>query len=68
VTIDPVFIAGQNPVARLLVSRDRGEHVRDVEGYVRIAERVFADVRATVRGDLMRVPYTHVVLECEKPA
>jgi SAM-dependent methyltransferase len=64
VTIDPVFTEDQSPVARYLLQRDRGEFVREREGYERIASSVFAHIEATVRHDLLRIPYTHVILEC----
>ncbi len=66
VTLDCCYQDGQSPVARFLISRDRGEHVREESGYVALAKRVFPNVKATVRHDLMRIPYTHVILECEK--
>jgi SAM-dependent methyltransferase len=64
VTCDPVFMPGQPRVARFLISRDRGEHVRDEPRYLDIASRVFTKIRPQVRGDLNWVPYTHLVLEC----
>lgn len=66
VTLDGVFVKGQNPIARLIISRDRGEHVRDEAGYRRIADRVFSKVKPAVRSDLLRIPYTHLIMECEK--
>ncbi len=66
VTLDGVYAPGQNPIAKLIISRDRGEHVRDERGYRTIADRVFAKVTPVVRSDLLRVPYTHLILECEK--
>lgn len=64
VSVDPAFVPGQSRGARLLVGGDRGEHVRAPEEYRRLAERVFGEVRETVRSDLLRIPYTHCVLEC----
>ena len=66
VTLDGVFVKGQNPVARMIIARDRGEHVRDEAGYRRIADLTFSKVKAVVRSDLLRIPYTHLILECEK--
>ena len=66
ITLDGVFVKGQNPIARLIISRDRGEHVRDERGYQRIAERVFSTITPTVRHDLLMIPYSHLILECEK--
>jgi SAM-dependent methyltransferase len=66
VTLDACWVTGQSRIAQFLISRDRGEHVRDEVGYTQIAKRVFSCVGATVRHDLLRIPYTHVLLECEK--
>ena len=64
VTLDGVFAPHQSAAARYLVSRDRGKFVRSEEGYVQIASRVFPSVKATVRHDLLRIPYTHIIMEC----
>jgi SAM-dependent methyltransferase len=66
VTVDPVFVDRQSRIARFLISHDRGEHVRDERGYMSIAARAFHTIRSIVRTDLLRVPYTHLVLECER--
>ncbi len=66
VTLDGVFADGQNPIAKLIISRDRGEHVRDERGYRTLADRVFSKVTPAVRTDLLNIPYTHLILECEK--
>lgn len=66
-TCDGVFVPGQNPVARRLLTADRGGYVRTVAAYRALAETVFAKVQVRIRGDLLRVPYHHIVMECEKP-
>ena len=67
VTLDGCYTEEQSRLARYMLSRDRGEHVRTEDGYTRIAKRVFDDMRVTVREDLLRLPYTHVILECVRP-
>jgi len=64
VTIDPCLVEGQSLVARFLVSRDRGQHVRDAEGYRALMSCVFVSIATDVRHDLARFPYTHLVMEC----
>jgi len=64
VTSDGVWTDGQSPVARWLLARDRGEHIRREPEYVEIASKVFSNIRASVRHDLLRIPYTHLILEC----
>lgn len=67
ITIDPAFDPAQSRVARLLISNDRGRHVRSVAEYGRIARTAFEQVTTHVRHNLMRVPYTHVIMVCVKP-
>jgi SAM-dependent methyltransferase len=67
VTQDPALVPGQNKFARWMVSNDRGQHVRAPAEYAAIARRSFRDVKVHVRHDLLRIPYTHVILECTKP-
>lgn len=64
VTFDGVFTDDQSAAARWLLSRDRGEYVRNEADYVTIASQVFTDVRPSVRHDLLRIPYSHLILEC----
>jgi SAM-dependent methyltransferase len=64
ITVDGVWTSDQSPAARWLLERDRGEHIRNEVEYVNIASRVFANVRASVRHDLIRIPYSHLILEC----
>jgi SAM-dependent methyltransferase len=66
VTFDGCYVEGQSRMARFLVSRDRGRNVRTVEGYRHLAAGIFARVHAHVRHELIRVPYTHLILECER--
>lgn len=66
VTIDPVLEPGQNPVARFLVKRDRGQNVRDRVGYERLARAVYSEVRAEVRHQAW-IPYSHCMMECTHP-
>lgn len=63
VTFDPTFVDGQHLIARELAKRDRGRNVRSPGGYETLAQKVFAEVRVVVRHDLLRIPYTHCILE-----
>ena len=64
ITFDGVWTSDQSPVARWLLARDRGEYVRNEGEYVNLASQVFANVKANVRHDLIRIPYSHLILEC----
>ena len=63
VSIDPVFTENQNYFAKFLISRDRGQYVRDVDGYTRLAKQEFETVNGMVRHRTW-IPYTHWTMEC----
>jgi hypothetical protein len=64
VSVDPTRIPGQRrPLARMLISWDRGEYVRTPRDYLRLAETVFESVRSSVRTDLLRLPYSLCIVE-----
>jgi SAM-dependent methyltransferase len=67
VTVDGCFVPGQSWIARRLIKMDRGQFVRTEAGYLRIARQEFPDVAVSVRHDLMRVPYTHIIMTCTRP-
>jgi SAM-dependent methyltransferase len=67
VTMDPALDKDQSRVARWLIGRDRGRRVRSVAAYHALADGHFQAVSATVRHDLARIPYTHVIMECRGP-
>jgi SAM-dependent methyltransferase len=64
VTLDPCYAPGQSAIARYLASRDRGEFVRTEPQYRELAATEFPNVVSSVRHDLLRMPYTHIILEC----
>lgn len=67
-TADPAFVPGQSPIARFLISRDRGAFVRDEGGYRALAAASgVTPVESTVRHDLLTVPYSHCILTYRKP-
>ncbi|MGH3264643.1 MAG: hypothetical protein ACRDNS_21920, partial [Trebonia sp.] len=67
VTVDPVYAPGQSHVARAIIARDRGQHVRTLDAYEALAREAFSTVQAVVRHDLLRMPYSHCILESSVP-
>jgi SAM-dependent methyltransferase len=63
---DGCYVPGQNPIARLILACDRGRYVRDKAGYLELASSVFKSIKPTIYHDLYRIPYTHIVLECQR--
>ena len=67
ITVDACFSPDQHWMARWLISRDRGQNVRNLEGYRRLAVDPFPDCQAVQRHDLLHIPYTHAILRCSLP-
>jgi SAM-dependent methyltransferase len=64
VTLDGCYEERQSSLARLLLRLDRGKFVRQRAAYVQLASQVFRRVEVHVRHDLLRLPYTHIILVC----
>ncbi len=64
VTNDGCYAPGQSTAERFLLSRDRGQFVRTQEQYLALAHSCFQEVHAHLREDVLRIPYTHLILEC----
>jgi SAM-dependent methyltransferase len=64
VTVDPTYAPGQGRAARAVIARDRGQHVRGPKEYERLAREALSTVETVVRHDLLRIPYSHCILEC----
>jgi SAM-dependent methyltransferase len=64
-TIDPCLEPSQNKIAHFLIRRDRGQNVRDKNGYQKIAQTAFVAPKVEVRHKAW-IPYTHCFMECLK--
>lgn len=62
VSLDPCYSDEQSNIARAFIKRDRGQFVRQSEGYRQATEGVFAHVHLEVRHDLARMPYSHAIM------
>lgn len=62
-TIDPCLEPKQNPIARFLVKRDRGQNVRTSKEYSSLVGSVFDSFKLQVRHQTW-IPYTHCLMEC----
>jgi cyclopropane fatty-acyl-phospholipid synthase-like methyltransferase len=67
VVLEAVYIDNQPRLARWVVGLDRGTSIRTPEGYENLANPFFARVEQHIRHDLLRIPYTHSILECAQP-
>ena len=64
ITIDTAFTDRQNPIARFLAKSDRGVYVRHIDDLRELARSEFESVQVHIRTDFLRLPYTHVIMEC----
>ena len=64
VTFDGCQVPQQSRIARWLLAKDRGKFVRPREEYMRLALARFSKVEPHLRHDLLRVPYTHLIMRC----
>lgn len=65
VTIDPCFTPDQNFIARFLISKDRGQNVREQANYESLARDVFSKTDASIKHKAW-IPYTHCIMERTK--
>ena len=66
ITLDNCYGEGQSSVARFIISRDRGRFIRTKNEYITLATKVFTNCKISIRHDLLRIPYTHIIMECTK--
>lgn len=59
--LEPCYRPGQHAFAKWLLDNDRGDYIRNEEGYHTILSNAFERVRMIIREDFARVPYTFVV-------
>jgi SAM-dependent methyltransferase len=64
ITFDGCYVKGQSCLARLILSKDRGKFVRTQKEYLDLASTLFKKVHASIHHDLIRIPYTHIIMEC----
>jgi SAM-dependent methyltransferase len=66
VTLDGVWTKDQSVASRYIQARDRGQFIREEKAYIKLAEQVFPKIASSIRHDLLRIPYTHLILECTR--
>jgi len=66
ITIDPVYSDQQSSLARWIISKDRGQNIRRPDAYKTLIQSPFKQVDSTVRHDMLYMPYSHIILKCQK--
>jgi Methylase involved in ubiquinone/menaquinone biosynthesis len=67
VCLESCFLLRQAPIARWLVSRDRGRNVRFESEWKALVGRVFDKFETHILTGHIRIPYTLIVIEASKP-
>ena len=66
VTFDNCYMDDQSCIARYIISKDRGRYVRKESQYKNLVSQCFSNFKTTIHHDLLRIPYTHIIIECVK--
>ena len=64
ITYDGCYVPEQSHLARWILNNDRGKFVRTLDEYVQLASEFFPNVQTHIRHDLLRIPYTHLIMFC----
>jgi len=62
--IEAVFLARQTRLSKWFVETDRGRHVRSEQEWKRLIGQVFESYSTSILTGLLRIPYTHIIIEC----
>ena len=63
VCVEPTYLQHQPIAARWVMDKDRGRNIRTDVAWTDLARTVFPDSSARILTGLLRLPYTHVVIE-----
>jgi SAM-dependent methyltransferase len=64
ITFDGCYAPAQSGITRWILDHDRGKFVRTHSQYERLATVCFSKVESALRHDLLRIPYTHLIMRC----
>ena len=63
ITVDPCYHPKQSAIQRMIVSNDRGMHVRPLDGYVVLCSTMFPDPQAAFERAHFPFPYSVCILQ-----
>jgi SAM-dependent methyltransferase len=66
IALDPVLHAKQGSLSRWVVSKDRGEWVREHANYLTTMKEFFPDLKVDIYSKLLRIPYDHIFVTARK--
>lgn len=66
VCLEASFLIRQAPLSRWLLKRDRGRNVRSEPEWKALFAKVFDDFDTFILTGLLRIPYTHIIIEARR--
>ena len=63
-TEDPIFLKKQNPIAKIIITMDRGENVRSKTEYIKLIKKYFTKIKTYIYHQKF-IPYTWYVMTCK---
>lgn len=64
VCLEAAYLAHQTRLSKWIVSTDRGRFVRSEQEWKELLSRAFNNYSTWILTGLIRIPYTHIVIEC----
>ncbi|HKO43133.1 MAG TPA: methyltransferase [Pyrinomonadaceae bacterium] len=68
VCLEATYLARQTRLSKWIVSTDRGRFVRSEQEWKTLFSQAFDRCDTTILTGLIRIPYTHIVIECRNEA
>jgi hypothetical protein len=65
-TFDGCFVERQSSIAKFILTKDRGQNIRTKEAYEALTKKHFINVKTSITHNMLRIPYTHIIMECSK--
>lgn len=65
-TVDGVFLEKQNPLARYILSKDRGRFVRTDDAYRKLVKKHFEKIEVKIEKNLLRIPTDLIIFKLNK--
>ncbi len=66
ISFDPVFVHNQKFISNFLIKNDRGNFVRNINGYEYLLKKVFQNVEIIHKNDLHHYPYDILIMKAFK--
>ncbi|HYW71242.1 MAG TPA: class I SAM-dependent methyltransferase [Pyrinomonadaceae bacterium] len=66
ICLEAVFLDRQTRLSKWFVSADRGRHVRSEAEWKKLISQAFSSYATRILTGLIRIPYTHIIIESRK--